>query len=500
MVPCLEIVLSVTSEVEYNTASKPLFRSYLKDLLLGASLQTKISIGVSMFSQKCQLTVHKLVGDNITGCEGIFFWTINTQSRIQIVRSDCLPLDLVESDGVKPLVSIEEAVNRVHASFVGYDKEVRLAIDVLAAGLQAHKSSGDWKPPKGMLICGPVGVGKTALASALLSAFACDVVHLDSKILLQRLDGSAEAEMRKVFATAASRTPCVILMENMHLLCPSRSASTIGDAEKRLVSCWLTLVDGLSSSANVFILGTSSRPGDLDAAVRRPGRIDREIELSVPSQLDREAMLVSLAERYGVLSPQDVLRSAAQQAHGMVASDLVLLLKEAVFHAVKRRQISEVSTESILEEKMQQMTLSPVRSPTSPMPKNSPFSPTSPLPAPAENHPTKPIDVIDEDWSSALQRISPSALREVFVEVPTVRWTDIGGMDGVKQALRQVVELPMDQSEAYQRLGLGALKGVLLYGPPGCSKTLLAKAIATECSMNFIAGIASSPDRPCELG
>lgn len=267
-----------------------------------------------------------------------------------------------------------------------------------------------------------------------------------------RLVGETETKLRQAFQEAKAMAPTVIVLDEVEALCLRRDA-TSSDLDKRMVATFLALLDGFQGMERVVVLAATSRPHALDSAVRRPGRLDREIDLGVPGEAARKDILKVLLRQAGPtimkVSEEDMQR-VASRAHGFVGADLLLVCKEAAMLAARRvvKQSTRVEEGGVQEGNVQ---------------------------------------VTGEDLLAGLARVRPSALREVAVEVPRVRWGDIGGMSEVKRALQECVEWPLTRPEAFVRMGIPPPKGVLLYGPPGCSKTLMARALATESGMNFLA-------------
>lgn len=332
------------------------------------------------------------------------------------------------------------------------------------------------------------------------------------------MDGEAEQNVRNIFTEARRLSPCCILIDNMDLVCASRSRADVTDQQKRLVSCLLTLLDGVVDMQRVFLIGTSAKPNDIDPAIRRAGRIDKEVEIGVPSAAERQAILTTLLSEAGVTLSESstntsdpptsaavsrfsvsaaLVKDIASLAHGMVGADLLLVVKEAFYLATKRHSNSATlsirnTTISTAGDADASSVVSNLADEFGSMDVNSTddSAPLSVVPPTVETANASVVPFFtDNDFRQALTSISPSALREVVIEVPQVRWTDIGGMVSVKQSLREVVEWPLLHPELFKSLNISPPKGVLLYGPPGCSKTLMAKALATESSMNFLAGM-----------
>jgi len=312
-------------------------------------------------------------------------------------------------------------------------------------------------PPKGILLYGPPGTGKTLLAKALANEVNAYFIVINGPEIMSKFYGESEQRLREIFKLAkkkAKKNPAIIFIDEIDAIAPKRD-EVVGEVERRVVAQLLALMDGLESRGNVIVIAATNRPNALDPALRRPGRFDREIEIPMPDKYGRLEILqihTRKLRELGVLSSDVDLAKLAEITHGYTGADLAALVKEAVLHAI-RRQV--------------------------PLDESSKWPPPDDLLA--------SIKVTFEDFMFAYRSIVPSGLREIHVEVPDVRWSDIGGLEEVKRALRESVEIPLRHPEIYEKYGIKPPKGILLYGPPGCGKTLLAKAVATESGANFIA-------------
>ncbi|MEM3594161.1 MAG: CDC48 family AAA ATPase [Candidatus Jordarchaeaceae archaeon] len=304
-------------------------------------------------------------------------------------------------------------------------------------------------PPKGVLLHGPPGCGKTLLAKAVANESDAYFISLNGPEIMSKFYGESEAKIREIFEEAEKNAPAIIFIDELDSIAPKREEVT-GEVERRVVAQLLALMDGLKGRGKVIVIGATNRVNALDPALRRPGRFDREIEISVPDKQGRIEILQIHMRGMPIAENVDI-QQLAQTSHGFVGADLEALCREAAMKAL-RRYLPKIDLD---EETI----------------------PTSIL---------ESMVVTQEDFISALKEIQPSAIREVLIEVPTVRWEQIGGLEEVKQQLKEAVEWPLKHPEAFTRMGVQPPKGVLLYGPPGCGKTLLAKAVATESEANFI--------------
>ena len=305
-------------------------------------------------------------------------------------------------------------------------------------------------PPKGVLLHGPPGTGKTLLARAVANESAAKFFSIAGPEIMGSAYGESERRLREIFEQAAQAAPSIIFIDEIDSIAPKRGQVT-GEAEKRLVAQLLTLLDGMEPRQNTVVIAATNRPEAIDEALRRPGRFDREIIIGVPDQPGRREIL-GIHTRGMPLASDVNLDDLARRTYGFVGADLAALCREAALEAVRRI--------------MPQLDLS------------------------QQTIPTEILDALSvglPDFDNALKRVQPSAMREVMVEAPTIRWEDIGGLDDARDRLREGVELPLKHPEAFRRLGIRPAKGFLLYGPPGTGKTLLAKAAARESEANFIA-------------
>ena len=305
-------------------------------------------------------------------------------------------------------------------------------------------------PPKGLLLYGPPGTGKTRLARAVANESDAQFFLINGPEIMGSAYGESEGRLRQVFEEATKAAPSIVFIDEIDSIAPKRGQVS-GEAEKRLVAQLLTLMDGLESRANLVVIAATNRPEAIDEALRRPGRFDREIVVGVPDERGRREIL-GIHTRGMPLGEKVDLDELARTTFGFVGADLAALTREAAIEAVRR-----IMPRLNLEDR------------------------------------TIPPDVLDtlsvtrEDFLGALKRVQPSAMREVMVEAPRVRWEDVGGLDDAQMRLKEGVELPLKDPDAFRRLGIRPAKGFLLYGPPGTGKTLLAKAVAREAQANFIA-------------
>ncbi|MEM0371180.1 MAG: CDC48 family AAA ATPase [Ignisphaera sp.] len=307
------------------------------------------------------------------------------------------------------------------------------------------------EPPKGILLYGPPGCGKTLLAKALANETGAYFIAINGPEIMSKYYGESEQRLRQIFEEAEKNAPAIIFIDEIDALAPKRE-EVVGEVEKRVVAQLLTLMDGLKERGRVVVIGATNRPEAVDPALRRPGRFDREIEVPPPDRRARREIL-AVHTRNVPLSEDVDLDKLAEITHGYTGADLSALVKEAAMNALRRFL------------------------------KGHAIDLDKPIPSEL----LQKLKVTMMDFLNAMRNVAPSLMREVLIEIPEVRWDDIGGLDIVKQQLREAVEWPLKYPQIFEQAGIRPPKGILLYGPPGCGKTLLAKAAATESGANFIA-------------
>jgi len=304
------------------------------------------------------------------------------------------------------------------------------------------------EPPKGVLLYGAPGTGKTLLAKAVANESDANFISISGPELVSKFVGESEEKLREIFKEANEKAPTIIFMDEIDAIAPKREEAT-NEVERRMVSQLLTLMDGMASRGQVIVLAATNRPDAIDPALRRPGRFDREIEIGVPSRNARKEIL-QIHTRNMPLAKDVNLDELANITHGFTGADISAFVREAAMATLKAILPKIIDKQSIPSELLNSLT------------------------------------VTKENFADALKNVQPSALREVFVERPNVHWSDVGGLEGVKQELKEIIETPLKNPELFTKMGIRPIRGVLLVGPPGTGKTLLAKAVATERESNFI--------------
>ena len=354
------------------------------------------------------------------------------------------PVDVSKIEGVTNLVDVSyEDIGGLKEEV----KKVREMIEIPLKRPELFEKLGI-APPKGVLMHGPPGTGKTLLAKAVASESDAHFIVINGPEIMSKYVGGSEENLREYFEEAEANAPSIIFIDELDAIAPKRE-DTQGETERRTVAQLLTLMDGLKSRGQVVVIGATNRPDSLDPALRRPGRFDREIEIGVPDAEERQEVLEIHTRNMPIAEDVD-LEKLASTTHGFVGADLEALCKEAAMRVV-RRIIPEIKNDEEIPEEV-----------------------------------LKKIIVTSDDFKSALKEIQPSALREVLIQIPDIKWDDVGGLDDAKQELQEAVEWPLKYPETFERLGVQPPRGILLYGSPGTGKTLLAKAVASESEANFI--------------
>jgi len=328
-------------------------------------------------------------------------------------------------------------------------KKVREMVEVPLKHPEVFERLGV-EPPKGVLLHGPPGTGKTLLAKAVANESEANFILLNGPEIMSKFYGESEKKVREIFDEAEKNSPSIIFIDEIDAIAPKREDAH-GEVERRVVSQLLTMMDGLQSRGKVVVIGATNRPNSIDEALRRPGRFDREVEIRAPDKKGR--LQVLKIHTRGMPLTKDVnLDTIASKTHGFVGADLASLSKEAAMVVLRRilPKLDLKEDEPIPEEVL------------------------------------KELKIAKKDFDSALNIVRPSAMREVLVETPNISWTDVGGLNKIKQELKEAVEWPLKFPESFTRLGIRPPRGLLLYGPPGTGKTLLAKAVAKESEANFI--------------
>ncbi|KAI5169437.1 transitional endoplasmic reticulum ATPase [Pancytospora epiphaga] len=351
---------------------------------------------------------------------------------------------------------LREDVVKEH-SLVGYDdiggcrkqmSQIRELIELPLKKPELFKRIGI-KPPRGILLHGPPGTGKTLIARAIANETGAFLHVINGPEIMSKMSGESESNLRKAFEEAEKHSPSIIFMDEIDSIAPNRD-KTQGEVERRIVSQLLTLMDGIKSQSNVIVLAATNRPNSVDPALRRFGRFDREIDIGVPDSVGRLEVL-GIHTKNMCLADDVDLEEIAKEIHGFTGSDIASLCSEAALQQI-REKLPRIDLDN---DTIDAEILSSLK-------------------------------VNNDNFRYAISNTDPSSLRETVIESPNVQWTDIGGLEYVKRELKETVQYPVNYPEKFLKFGQNPSKGVLLYGPPGCGKTLLAKAVATECNANFI--------------
>jgi len=373
---------------------------------------------------------------------------ITDSTEVQISEQ---PAEQIQSGQGAAQGGAEGVPNVTYEDIGGLDDEldqVREMIELPMRHPELFKQLGI-EPPKGVLLHGPPGTGKTLMAKAVANEIDADFQTISGPEIMSKYYGESEEQLREVFEDAEENAPAIVFIDELDSIASSRGEAS-GDVERRVVAQLLSLMDGLEERGQVTVIAATNRVDAIDPALRRGGRFDREIEIGVPDK-DGRMEIMQVHTRGMPMSDSVDLDEYAENTHGFVGADLESLAREAAMNALRRiRPELDLEQEEIDAEVLEQ------------------------------------LKVTESDFKEALKGIQPSAMREVFVEVPDVTWNDVGGLGDTKERLRETIQWPLDYPEVFESMDLQAAKGVLMYGPPGTGKTLLAKAVANEANSNFI--------------
>lgn len=389
-------------------------------------------------------------------------FSVNAAMRnveFKVVETDPSPSCIVAPDTVihcegDPIKREEEEENLAD---VGYDDiggvrkqlaQIKEMVELPLRHPQLFKAIGV-KPPRGILLYGPPGTGKTLIARAVANETGAFFFLLNGPEIMSKLAGESESNLRKAFEECEKNSPAILFIDELDAIAPKRE-KTHGEVERRIVSQLLTLMDGLKQRSHVVVMAATNRPNSIDPALRRFGRFDREIDIGIPDAVGRLEILRIHTKNMKLGDDVD-LEQVANECHGYVGADLASLCSEAALQQIREKmELIDLEDDTIDAEVLNSLA------------------------------------VTMENFRFAMGKSSPSALRETTVETPNVTWADIGGLQNVKRELQELVQYPVEHPDKYLKFGMQPSRGVLFYGPPGCGKTLLAKAIAHECQANFI--------------
>ncbi len=383
------------------------------------------------------------------GLGGIKFVVVNTSPADAVLITQNTSIE-VKPQAVK--IKDEQIPDITYEDIGGLEGEiikVREMIEIPLKQPEVFERLGV-QPPKGVLLRGPPGTGKTLIAKAVANESGAHFISINGPEIVSKFVGEAEKNLRKLFDDAEKNAPSIIFIDEIDAIAPKREEST-GEVERRIVAQLLALMDGLKGRGKVIVIAATNRPDALDPALRRGGRFDREIEVGVPSRKGR-LQILKIHTRNMPLAKNISLTDMADITYGFVGADVESLCKEAAM-SVLRRVMPEISSKEGKKIPVELLAK---------------------------------LKVTKKDFKEALKLVSPSAMREVLIETPKLHWQDIGGMNDAKQELREAVEWPLKHPDSFKNLGITPPRGILLYGPPGCGKTMLVKAAANESDANFI--------------
>ncbi|WP_144925754.1 CDC48 family AAA ATPase [Halorubrum salsamenti] len=436
------VTIAFPSQLRVRGQIAPFIRDKLSGQPVTEGQTIRTSMGFGLMGGQSQAVPMKVASTTPSGTVVI---TDDTEIEISEVPAEELTERSGDGDGAS------EGPDVTYEDIGGLDSEleqVREMIELPMRHPELFKRLGI-DPPKGVLLHGPPGTGKTLIAKAVANEIDANFHTISGPEIMSKYYGESEEKLREVFEEASEESPAIIFMDELDSIAAKREEAG-GDVERRVVAQLLSLMDGLEERGEVVVIGATNRVDAIDPALRRGGRFDREIEVGVPDRDGRKEILQVHTRNMPLVDEID-LDEYAENTHGFVGADLESLAKESAMHALRRIR-PEIDLES------------------------------DEIDADVLNS----IQVTESDFKEAMKGIEPSALREVFVEVPDVSWDQVGGLEETKERLRETIQWPLEYPEVFEELDMQAAKGVLMYGPPGTGKTLLAKAVANESESNFI--------------
>ncbi|ESS06093.1 MAG: AAA family ATPase, CDC48 subfamily [uncultured archaeon A07HB70] len=439
--PAERVTVALPQQIGIRGNIESLVRRELNGQPVTAGQSVQLPLGLGFMGGQGQAIPLKIAATSPDGTV-----VINDSTEVQISQQ---PAEQIRESGAG--AGAEGAPDVTYEDIGGLEREleqVREMIELPMRHPELFKRLGI-EPPKGVLLHGPPGTGKTLIAKAVANEIDASFQTISGPEIMSKYYGESEEQLRDVFEEATENAPAIVFMDELDSIAAKRDEAG-GDVERRVVAQLLSLMDGLDERGEVVVIGATNRVDAIDPALRRGGRFDREIEIGVPDRGGRKEIMQ--VHTRGMPLTDDVdLDQYAESTHGFVGADLESLAKEAAMNALRRvRPEIDLDAEQIDAEVLESLR------------------------------------VTDDDMREALKGIEPSALREVFVEVPDVTWADVGGLGDTKERLRETIQWPLEYGEVFDAMDVDAAKGVMLYGPPGTGKTLLAKAVANEAESNFI--------------
>jgi transitional endoplasmic reticulum ATPase len=439
--PAERVVVALPQRLGIRGNIESLVRRELSGQPVAAGQTVQLPFGLGFMGGQGQAIPLKIAS---TAPDGTV--VINDSTEVQISQK---PAEQIRE--AVPGESAEGVPDVTYEDIGGLEREleqVREMIELPMRHPELFKRLGI-EPPKGVLLHGPPGTGKTLIAKAVANEIDADFQTISGPEIMSKYYGESEEQLRDVFEEATENAPAIVFMDELDSIAAKRDEAG-GDVERRVVAQLLSLMDGLDERGEVVVIGATNRIDAIDPALRRGGRFDREIEIGVPDRDGRKEIL-QVHTRGMPMTDEVDLDQYAESTHGFVGADVESLAKEAAMNALRRiRPQIDLEADEIDAEVLESLT------------------------------------VTDDDFKEALKGIEPSALREVFVEVPDVTWEDVGGLEDTKERLRETIQWPLEYPEVFEAMDVESAKGVMLYGPPGTGKTLLAKAVANQAESNFI--------------